>query len=365
MIVGRVGGAKSSAPEGNVKLTLRRLKKDFRQTQLLPVQQGKFEAPYVLGFTALDPDEPVHITAEAWVPDASGGFARFTEEIYLNGPSPLFSNTISYPLLLVGSVSLLAAFLWAFTGRSSPRKNRIAIIFSYVIIMVFLALPLLAPIVLPMTFPAALEAMKRTPVGLVVTKATPDPEALTQWALNIGGHVPRNSDETDREVVEVQGGLIIPLYVIILSVIGGAINMTRQVPRFQEDSETTTAANSSQGTDETAASGVANSGAFPDNTQIPKSTQSIRWRTGLLNQYMFLISAPFLAIATYYMLVGLSLTKVPIIVLVAFSVGLISEPILRTITDTAAQFLRQQPPTDVTAPARRNIESSDTVGLVA
>jgi hypothetical protein len=67
------------------------------------------------------------------------------------------------------------------------------------------------------------------------------------------------------------------------------------------------------------------------------------WRTELLHQYMFLISAPFLAIATYYMLIGLDLTKVPVTVLVAFSVGLISEPILRTITDTAAQLLRQRP----------------------
>jgi hypothetical protein len=58
---------------------------------------------------------------------------------------------------------------------------------------------------------------------------------------------------------------------------------------------------------------------------------------------MFLISAPFLAIVTYYMLIGLDLTKVPVIVLMAFSVGLISEPILRTITDTATRLLRPQP----------------------
>jgi hypothetical protein len=58
---------------------------------------------------------------------------------------------------------------------------------------------------------------------------------------------------------------------------------------------------------------------------------------------MFLISAPFLAIATYYMLIGLNLTKVPVMVLMAFSVGLISESILRIITDTAVRFLHHQP----------------------
>lgn len=80
---------------------------------------------------------------------------------------------------------------------------------------------------------------------------------------------------------------------------------------------------------------------------------SIAWRTELLNQYMLLISAPFLAIATSYMLMGLDLTKVPIIVLVAFSVGLIPEPILRTITDTAERFLRQPPPSP--AEGARNV----------
>ena len=80
--------------------------------------------------------------------------------------------------------------------------------------------------------------------------------------------------------------------------------------------------------------------------QVPKFQEeeaSATWRTELLNQYMFLISAPFLAIATYYLLIGLTLTKVPVMVLMAFSVGLISESILRTITDTAVRFLHYQP----------------------
>jgi hypothetical protein len=339
MIVGWVESAKDSEREAKVKLTLRRLKKDFRQTQLLPVKQGKFEAPYVLGFTAIDQHEPIHITAEAWVPDASGNFKRFTEEIYLNARSPLFSRAAFYPLLLAIGLPLLGVFLWAFTGHGSPLKNRLAIIFSHVITIVFLALPLLAPVVLLMTFPEALDAMKRTPVGLVVTKTTPEPEALTQWALNIGGHVPLGGEQPNSDVVEVQGGLIIPLYVIILSVIGGAINMTRQVPKFQEESEA-----------------VAPKVSTPAN--------AIRWRTGLLNQYMFLISASFLAIATYYMLIGLSLTKVPVMVLVAFSVGLISEPILRTITDTAVRFLRQQPPSEPVPPTRRSGEAPETASVV-
>lgn len=46
-----------------------------------------------------------------------------------------------------------------------------------------------------------------------------------------------SNSESGAPVVQVHGGLVIPLYVIILSVIGGAINMTRKVPGFQKEGE--------------------------------------------------------------------------------------------------------------------------------
>jgi hypothetical protein len=217
-------------------------------------------------------------------------------------------------------------------------KNRLAIGFSYLIILIFLALPLLAPVLLPLAFPGALRVMRETPVGLVVTNIDAKPEAGPQWALNIGGHITQTSEAAAANIaqaskaaasniVKVEGGLVIPLYVILLSVIGGAINMKRQVPKFQEACET-----------------QVNSRLRSDPVHTPQAAVHLgrtAWRTELLNQYMFLISAPFLAIATYYMLMGLDLTKVPVMVLMAFSVGLISEPILRTITETAERLLRQ------------------------
>jgi hypothetical protein len=48
---------------------------------------------------------------------------------------------------------------------------------------------------------------------------------------------PTHTDRSDPPIVTVQGGLVVPLYVIILSVIGGAINMTRKVPGFQKEGE--------------------------------------------------------------------------------------------------------------------------------
>ena len=307
IVEGEVAGSKAQEPPAHVKLTLRRLKTNFRQSYLVDVQKGKFRAPYVEGFTGISRNEPMHLVAETSLTQPSEGREPLIEEVYLNAFPPIFSTVLLYPLLLAGILLLFGIFLFAFTGKSSSFKNRIAILFGYIMIGVFLVFPLLAPVVLPLAFPEAFGVIQRTPVGLVVTKVASDPESGPQWALNIGGYIPETTDPSNAEGVKVEGGLTIPLYVILLSIIGGAINMTRQVPKFQEEEASAT------------------------------------WRTELLNQYMFLISAPFLAIATYYMLIGLNLTKVPVMVLMAFSVGLISESILRTITDTAARFLHQQP----------------------
>ena len=63
------------------------------------------------------------------------------------------------------------------------------------------------------------------------------------------------------------------------------------------------------------------------------------WRVELLNQYMYLISAPFLAIVAYYMLELLGLTKQPVVVVLSFFVGLISEKIVSWILGIATGYL--------------------------
>ena len=377
LVTGWVTGVTEQEPAAKVKLTLHRLKNNFYQTYVVGVKpDGTFDVPYVHGFSSITREEPLYLRAETWLPNHAGRPERLSEEVYVNARPPLLSTVTHYSLLLIGMI-LLGIFLWAFTGKTTPSKNRMAIVFSYLIIIIFLALPLLAPVLLPLAFPGALKVMRETPVGLVVTKADSKQEAGPQWALNIGGHIattPDSSDpeavKSDPEAVKVEGGLIIPLYVILLSVIGGAINMTRQVPKFQEECEAqdngllrrvagkllnrppavptssvgvNSWAASSQDVQETGAPGEVSPSDPTSKGPEEMRVGSIGWRTELLNQYMFLISAPFLAIAAYYMLIGLDLMKVPVIVLVAFSVGLISEPILRTITDTAERFLQQSP----------------------
>jgi hypothetical protein len=84
-------------------------------------------------------------------------------------------------------------------------------------------------------------------------------------------------------------------------------------------------------------------GSFEDwlrNRSSLKEVLGNTWRVELLNQYMYLISAPFLAIVAYYMLDLLGLTKQPILVLISFSVGLISERILSWLLSMATGYLR-------------------------
>ena len=524
--------------------------------------QGKFETPdRDPRFGALNPTDQLHILADVSSPEIPEGVAA---ALYLNVPPP---PTVTRSIQLISAlVFLMGVFFYSFTGRKTPRKNRIAIWFSYGIIVIFLAGPLVAPVWLLRAYPFAYHDMIGRPAGLLVTvvgdpaEVCKDNKAARQWALNISGYsyegdpctrsaVPPGDKPTDnaknpkppelavtpgahgaptpqggvttqtsksltasgmttptdatgntekhpnpseagkkegtaalnsattpksadanQPVVVIEGGLVIPFFVIVLSMIGGAINMTRKVPRYQREGEyaemTFSAAKLTQQTMSAASavvsavslrnlvtSGVGSvsvagpvvplvvspsqdekktevqkepeggkqpGGSLPadDNTkessaspaaasledqakdladkidtlvtvQVNRNSETdtslaalrnlvqkmrdlfdgrkpddppllkfetfedwlgtrgslkellgSNWRVELLYQYMYLISAPFLAIVAYYMLDLLGLTKQPVVVVLSFSVGLISEKIVAWILGIATGYLR-------------------------
>jgi len=55
-------------------------------------------------------------------------------------------------------LALTVIFLYAFTGQTGRVKNRWAIQFSYVVIVLFLAVPIVAPVLLLRFFPPRLMA---------------------------------------------------------------------------------------------------------------------------------------------------------------------------------------------------------------
>ena len=281
--------------------------------------------------------------------------------------------------------------------------------------------------------PGAAAAAAGQPAGVSPPSTSP-PTAAASVIADL------QSLELKPPIVAVQGGLVIPLYVIILSVIGGAINMTRKVPGLQGQGEESTYSSgrpvSTLGSlamakiglkpaDATAAATAAPAPAAPSpapaiteapaadgNAAPPEQSleeqaselqdkieplineQIIRisdgeqtiadlrsfviqmkdlynqrkagepllkytsfedwnvghprlaellggsWRVELLNQYMYLISAPFLAIVTYYVLDLLGLSKQGVVVVLSFSVGLISEKIVSWILGIATGYIR-------------------------
>jgi hypothetical protein len=403
----------------------------------------------------------------------------------------------------------MVIFAYAFTGRKTPLKNRTAIIFSYLIILLFLVVPIAGPVALLQYFPDAVANMIGAPAGLVKTHTPTLAEKETQWAVNIGGdsfvsdNIAANSGtgtntNTNKEQgtnqasaaaqpqassgpnspattggpnlsgsnvsmtgnavitslqkraiapwskaelliqrasdippVEVHGGIVIPLYVIVLSAIGGAINMTRKVPVYQREGEEAEVSlghpisnlgtrvmrwmglapaegapgqeppriiPEQQATEEPATEqppleqqaatieakltdliteqiqrNCATDLALKDIRELVGKMQQLyknkpddvpllkfnsfedwmasharvaallrgSWRVELLNQYMYLISAPFLAIVTYYILDILSLTKQGVVVVLSFSVGLISEKIVTWILGIATGYLTE------------------------
>ncbi len=493
---------------GNARVTVTSTSRDdlFQESISIPFQNGHFETDDP-AFRAIRPGVPAEIKAEI-----TGQGSNEIATINLNSKPPVDKSALEWALG-AGFVVLSVVFFVAFTGKKTAWKNQTAIIFSYVIIGIFLAVPLLAPVMLVHTFPDAVDAMIGAPAGLINTQTPNQQDGESQWALNIGGFSyrakapasPKNlvitpapvpaqaaaptsntptipnsappttsvaqpplpdasqssakvdtstpptpvrttqtlNPESSAPVVKVQGGLVIPLYVIILSVIGGAINMTRKVPAFQKEGEesdfrlgrpvsrlgtavmkvarmgkTAVAAThpedgqAEQKEDSTqqqagiVAKNLATATPKPDDSlekqaraieaqldpllteQIQRNCESdvaladIRnllskmeelysarksgepvlkfnsfddwaashprlrellrgsWRVELLNQYMYLISAPFLAIVTYYVLDLLGLSKAGVVVVLSFSVGLISEKIVSWILGIATGYMR-------------------------
>ncbi len=103
----------------------------------------------------------------------------------------------------------------------------------------------------------------------------------------------------------MSGGLVVPLYLVILSFIGGAISLTRRVPEYQKQ-----AASDYVGTDRAP--------ALP-----PRMLREF-----LVFQIVQFISAPFIAVVAYY-LIGPTTTSAS--VAIAFAAGFASESVLLLI----------------------------------
>lgn len=119
---------------------------------------------------------------------------------------------------------------------------------------------------------------------------------------------PNNNADTAQEIAaegagySVRGGLVVPFYLIILSMFGGAISLTRRIPEYQKQS----------------------SSGYVGTKKAPFLTPPML-REYLVFQIVQFISAPFLAMVAYYVVEP---GTTPATVALAFAAGFASETVL-------------------------------------
>jgi hypothetical protein len=288
---------------------------------------------------------------------------------YLNMEKPLQRASVAW----VGGLSLfvLLMLIVLFTGELTAPKARALFAATYLMTFMSLAIPIAVAVLLTSN-ESLVDTMRKAPIGLV--KATTENVGDEQWMLNVGGTVtavalpaPPPGVPAAREEqaggsaaagaaapntrpgelsaslagpVRIVGGLAVPFYILMLAMLGAGINMTRQVPKVQTiyDQKITPRCESFL---------IATlSALFQYQTVADKDEREAAAviRKQLIDSYMYLLAAPFLAIAVYYLLqVIADDTAEPILVLMAFATGLISDAVVSRITDFAENTIGRLP----------------------
>jgi hypothetical protein len=248
---------------------------------------------------------------------------------------------------LAGATPLLTViwFLYLFTGiEVAPGRIEQIILFCYLFTGIALVGSILPFLAFPFA-PSLQQVMIRGPIGVTpgcktypinsdarsVLKELACGNRTDQWVINIGGiaeleTAPQSTTAVptaaSREgaphlpvawpIVKIQGGLVVPLYVIVLSLMGAAVSMTRRVPEYQER-------------------------LIPG---MPDSITKEEARQYFVFQVMQVISAPMIAIAAYH-LIEPDTPKVS--VLLGFISGFASETILLHILAAARKLTPSAP----------------------
>jgi hypothetical protein len=256
-------------------------------------------------------------------------------------------------------------FFWVDVNTDDAQKNekRVSrlILYSYSIATLSLVGSLLPFLFVPTSFPGLYKLMLRSPVGIVLGCTQPDksqsqPGALDcttppyrQWVVNIGGMIVAEKDveqtgddgkpkafvtESTLQSATIQGGLVIPFYFVVLSLIGGAISLTRRVPEYQKRYSVSYV-------------------PTEDKPRLDRATV----REFLAFQILQFISAPLLAVVAYFLI---SPESKAALVALGFTAGFASEAVLLM---TRALVEKVSPP-NIVAPQTGAV-SGEVVGSAA
>ena len=322
-------------------------------------------------------EQPLWLTANFNGVDNKDSHISGEADLYLNY-SPLMGRFAGWTSLIV--LAALTIFLITlFTGDLTRRKARLLFSVTYIMTILSLTLPI-GTIILVSRNRNLVDMMESSPVGLV--KGTARGVQNPQWLINLGGAVRPTPAQAPSPVMAdpspatpaatnnlagvssggnpppaasgsdqpssvpgfavVEGGLAVPFYVIMLAMLGGGINMTKKVPDIQKRYDVQALPSETQGVVRSALTmPLAFLGLGPLITQTQGQRDTVQGiRKELIDSYMGLISAPFLAIAVYYLLqiVATTVTE-PILVIVSFATGFISDGLVTAITGFATNTL--------------------------
>jgi len=149
----------------------------------------------------------------------------------------------------------------------------------------------------------------------------------------------------DKKVAYLKGGLVVPLYVVVLSLLGGSISMTRKLPEIQ--------LRAAPGYQNFYASQV--KAGLGDRLRTP--IQAVQARDFLLFQILQVVTAPFLAMVAY---ASIEPESVASAVAVGFGAGFASEPLLLRLRN-AIDNLAGLDPQAQAENARKGLEAKTDV----
>src|SRR5215472_13755096 len=223
-------------------------------------------------------------------------------------------------------IIIIAALFWGlyiFTGVITNSKLNQIIRYCYVFTGFALAISILPWS--PWSVPLFSGLSKAAPLGVLRGCAVKPAKAVTsttgigipgevlceegnyQWVINIGGVIDPAGEKmlaagaaSQNDLgAHIRGGVVVPLYVIVLALFGSAVSMTRRVPEYQRRA-----------------------------MDSQDSLSNVQARENLVFQIMQVLSAPLIAITVYYMVKpDTPLTSV----VLGFGSGFASEPILLMI----------------------------------
>lgn len=251
-------------------------------------------------------------------------------------------------LFAIFGLGLVATFFYLFRGIKADEEKLNSIInYCYAYIVFALFATVLPFIALPL-IPQLYDTMTKSPIGIVAgCSVTPGPVTrpgqapgeqgaqkdvekpvprtedraasyalddrtippkelrcgmqTDQWVVNIGGTVlDSEKDAKGYRTVSIRGGLVIPLYAVVLALMGAAVSMTRRVPEFQRR-------------------------ISPGDAEFITFDRA---REGLVFQIMQVISAPLIAVTAYYLVNPESRAST---IVLSFAAGFSSETVLLLI----------------------------------